>query len=97
MGKYTPGPWTVDKDLLVYCKTDYLITCDITERSYGLVASLSVMNEDSLCNAQLISAAPDLYETLKIILEYPYGDASPLEDPLVIERARAAIRKAEGE
>ena len=46
---------------------------------------------------KLREAAPDLYEALKIILEYPYGDASPLEDPLVIERARAAIRKAEGE
>ena len=42
-------------------------------------------------------AAPDLYEALKIILEYPYSDASPLDDPLVMERARAAIRKAEGE
>ena len=42
-------------------------------------------------------AAPDLYEALKIILEYPYCDASPLDDPLVMERARAAIRKAEGE
>ena len=46
---------------------------------------------------KLREAAPDLYEALKIILEYPYGDASPLDDPLVIERARAAIRKAEGE
>ena len=47
--------------------------------------------------AQLISAAPALFEALKIILEYPYGDASPLDDPLVMEQARAAIRKAEGE
>ena len=46
---------------------------------------------------KLREAAPDLYEALKIILEYPYGDASPLDDPLVMERARAAIRKAEGE
>ena len=46
---------------------------------------------------KLREAAPDLYEALKIILEYPYSDASPLDDPLVMERARAAIRKAEGE
>ena len=46
---------------------------------------------------KLREAAPDLYEALKIILEYPYCDASPLDDPLVMERARAAIRKAEGE
>ena len=46
---------------------------------------------------KLREAAPDLYEALKIILEYPYGDASPLDDQLVMERARAAIRKAEGE
>ena len=46
---------------------------------------------------KLREAAPDLYEALKIVLEYPYGDASPLDDPLVMELARAAIRKAEGE
>ena len=46
---------------------------------------------------KLREAAPDIYEALKIILEYPYGDASPLDDPLVMERARAAIAKAEGE
>ena len=46
---------------------------------------------------KLREAAPDIYEALKIILEYPYCDASPLEDQLVMERARAAIRKAEGE
>ena len=47
-------------------------------------------------SVQLISAAPDLLAALKIILEYPYSDASPLDDPLVMERARAAIAKAEG-
>ena len=94
MSKYTPGPWWIDKNVI---ETNWLICCDIGERNRGYVASLAVTNEDALSNAQLISAAPDLYETLKIILEYPYCDASPLEDPLVMDRARAAIRKAEGE
>ena len=94
MGKYTQGPWWVDKNM---AETDYLICCDISDRNRGYVASLAVTNQDALSNAQLISAAPDLLAALKIILEYPYGDASPLEDPLVMERARAAIRKAEGE
>ena len=92
--KFTPGPWRVDKNVT---ETNYLLCCDISDRNRGYVASLAVTNEDALGNAQLISAAPDLFEALKIILEYPYGDASPLDDPLVIERARAAIRKAEGE
>ena len=92
--KFTPGPWRVDKNVT---ETNYLLCCDISDRNRGYVATLAVTNEDALGNAQLISAAPDLLAALKIILEYPYGDASPLDDPLVMERARAAIRKAEGE
>ena len=65
MGKYTTGPWWVDKNM---AETDYLICCGMVERNRGYVASLSTTNEDSLCNAKLIAAAPDLLEALKAML-----------------------------
>lgn len=90
---FTPGPWDIDKNVT---ETNYLICCDISARNRGYVASLSTTNEDALNNAQLIAAAPDLLEALNLIVSYPYCDASPLEDPLVMKLARAAINKAEG-
>ena len=97
MGKYTPGPWRVDESHIYgpinagkrHVAMANFYNCHDEE--------MRVTRDQQKANTQLISAAPDIYEALKIILEYPYGDASPLEDPLVMERARAAIRKAEGE
>ena len=63
--KYTPGPWTINKNVT---ETNYLLCCDISDRNRGYVANLAVTNEDALSNAQLISAAPDLLEALKEIL-----------------------------
>ena len=97
MSKYTPGPWTFHTEPQPNgCPT-------IGTNSGLMVAQIShsinhsEQRETAISNAQLISAAPDIYEALKIILEYPYGDASPLDDQLVMNQARAAIRKAEGE
>ena len=99
MGKYTPGPW---KHETVFDKIGnpcaYSVwTCNQFGRRNRICVTPDGTTCENMSNAQLIAAAPDIYEALKIILEYPYGDASPLEDPLVIERARAAIRKAGGE
>ena len=97
MGKYTPGPWTVDESHING-------SINAGKRHVALAnfynchdEEMRVTRDQQKANTQLIAAAPDIYEALKIILEYPYGDASPLDDPLVMERARAAIRKAEGE
>ena len=95
--KFTPGPWRVDESHIYgsinagrrHVAMANFYNCHDEE--------VRVTREQQEANAQLISAAPDLFEALKIILEYPYGDASPLDDTLVMERARAAIRKAEGE
>ena len=105
MGKYTPGPWFVDENNDIWRRDPK----ELYENGGGVAGDKplaccykgwhgeGLIGYPAAANAQLISAAPDLYEALKIILEYPYGDASPLDDPLVMERARAAIRKAEGE
>lgn len=42
-------------------------------------------------------AAPNLLAALKEIVEYRGGASSAVEDPYVMERVGAAIRKAEGE
>ena len=99
MSKYTPGPW---KHETIFDKIGNPCAYSVWPCNQSGVRHRICMTPDgttceNLSNAQLISAAPDLFEALKIILEYPYGDASPLDDPLVMERARAAIRKAEGE
>ena len=65
MGKYTPGPWWVDKNM---AETDYLICCGMDDRNRGYVASLATTNDDALSNARLVSAAPDLLEALKAML-----------------------------
>lgn len=48
-------------------------------------------------NARLIAAAPDLLEALQEILGYRGGADNALDDEYVMERARAAIAKAERE
>ena len=97
MGKYTPGSWTVDESYING-------SINAGKRHVALANFYNCHDEEmrvtryqQKANTQLIAAAPDLLAALKIILEYPYCDASPLDDPLVMERARAAIRKAEGE
>lgn len=63
--KYTQGPWWLDTNM---AETDYLICCGMDKRNRGYVANLSTTNDDALCNARLISAAPDLLEALKAML-----------------------------
>ena len=100
--KFTPGPWTFDWEddnrtwAIVKSPTGKIVA-NVNTESGPDIAPLVSDKMPAQANAQLISASPDLFEALKIILEYPYGDASPLDDPLVMERARAAISKAEGE
>lgn len=85
MSKHTPGPW-VSKDTdfgtFVYCERDYLITGPLNERSDG-------------DNARLIAAAPDLLESLTLLVAGIENSVSDTYIPLV--KASAAIAKATGE
>jgi hypothetical protein len=58
--------------------------------------SIAVDWNTKLANARLISAAPELLEALKEIVEYTGGASNALEDPYVMDRVNAAIAKAEG-
>lgn len=100
MSKYTPGPWTIDKNVT---ETNYLICCHISDRNRGYVATLAVTNEDALSNAQLISAAPDLLAALyacTCAMQLKLDFSSRKDEPELVDaldKARAAIRKGEGE
>ncbi len=97
--KFTPGPWKVDpkysRDIQAPDGLDVATCC------------LSILNrkvtteEESIANAALIAAAPDMYEALEAaILEYgkPGGPWNVPSSPGTwIDKAKAAIVKARGE
>ncbi len=100
--KSTPGPWTIDSDIA----STYAPWADIhSENDNTLVACLGTegISRDALAaNARLIAAAPDLLESLKLLID--------MAEPLVLEGepqfgqeairrfrlAKRAIAKAEG-
>lgn len=94
MNKYTPGPWRVkdlDHKTLVTAIND--IGHDVVICRVG--GSDSDMSLD-LDNAKLISAAPELLQTLEILLEVTKNIMS---NDVVWARSGAldAIKKARGE
>lgn len=80
---HTPGPWRLDK------WNGYLLSSE----------NISIVKFDvsrtRLQDAQLIAAAPDLLKALDAIInddaEYPQIDSK------LVDKARAAIKKARGE
>ena len=74
--KHTPAPWVVGRAGEVYSKPRYESVCIVLQTV-----------PQGAANAALISAAPELLEALKLLLE-----AGDHEWPA----ARAAIAKAEG-
>ena len=92
--KWTPGPWTVDRPSDQNQRMHV-----VREFNWRLVASMENCNkflayaDETRANANLISAAPDLYDALKETLEI----AARNESGDYIERANAAMRKARGE
>lgn len=85
--KWTPGPWEWDD-----CVWGY----DPNEQAPWLVqkdSGVPVLRGEIRCaraNAHLIAAAPELYEALEMMLEFPKAGPST-------STARAALAKARGE
>ena len=83
MTKHTPGPW-------LYWRSERVARFFIDAHDGSLIA------EDALeADARLIAAAPDLLASLKEMLEV-YGWDDRLRSLNMLERAKAAIAKAEG-
>ena len=106
MGKYTPGPWArydnggETEDGFVYGSGYATTIWGPKGPGYGAIAKFGYTpNEESIANAQLCSAAPEMLEALKEALE-ALERADDYGVPglgRIIDAAYAAIRKAEGE
>lgn len=90
--RFTPGPWQILRSADNYPYQIADDTGDLVTRWGFLIKPASPMAE---ANAALIAAAPDLYEALRELFATldPERPGSPGS---TLEKARAAIAKAEG-
>ena len=96
---YTPKPWVVgEPNKGPVSGTVPVHTADYMEsyRSGQLVCSVYGTAAFSSANARLISAAPDLYEALRDIVDAADGTGWDQLDA-TFTQARAALKKARGE
>lgn len=97
--KFTPGPWRViDSHDGPYVRSKGGLIAGGVRTSHwpGQDERYLAELEERVANARLISAAPDLYEALKAIMD----DVEPTEFALsshIRDAARSALAKARGE
>jgi hypothetical protein len=95
--KWTPGPWKADMGLVTGMESRNRFkgtpSLDIFDANEWPVE----LSDEAVANAHLIASAPDLYEALNEILNYSGGADHATDDPYVMDRARAAFSKAQGE
>lgn len=93
MSEFTKGPWAVFGDW------------GITDIGGRFIAQFEPLSDDissgnsseSFANANLIAAAPDMYETLQSIINTWDGPLYRHEMAPNIDKARKALAKARGE
>ena len=83
MLKYTPGPWKVSRS---YDKSIEILGPDAE------VSNDDVDPVEALANARLIAAAPDLFESLQLLVDHIVAGEVQDGD---CERGLAALRKAQ--
>lgn len=88
MGEYTPGPWTSGESYLADHGREFEVS---TEERRGVW----VAKTQSLADARLIAAAPDLLEAVTEYLEW--GPMSNSDRYIFEQKFRKAIAKAKGE
>ena len=91
MSKHTPGPWIQDKWGHVRQKNGPVVP-------FGAVTLAMSNNDEIRANDRLVCAAPDLLDALRDVISWvPGAGAWHTDAPIkAVERARAAIAKAEG-
>lgn len=123
--KYTPGPWMVephsDQDEVVNVVSQYEVMPDGIKRAHWIAELDAQIDFDSdveqqlvevNANAHLISAAPELYEVVRMVanssmcgtksdppeswIGWQFSQGGINAAYRVLEKARAAIAKAEG-
>lgn len=106
--KWTPGPWVVSdsQDEVSVCMgtaidSPYEYTCGHVWQTPDVYWSEA--DKEDIANAQLIAAAPDLYEALEDMLSgwkyirESHGDLYGVGWDRAQNKARAALAKARGE
>jgi glycine cleavage system regulatory protein len=84
MTKHTPGPWQITTDFINVFNEDAIQIASLDSQG-----SPDIGVEESLANAYLISAAPEMLAVLKKVLP-------ELDDPNLMWEVSDAIDKAEG-
>jgi hypothetical protein len=86
--KPTPGPWTIE----AHHRGSYVIQPNVTWLTFPANKS-----SESLANARLIAAAPDLYHALWLARSYAYKTGMSTAYPHEWEKMNQALAKAKGE
>jgi len=99
--KFIPGPWAVDPDDRPGMEhNNFVVLADAPHMRICFMAHNGPKHQDVFdATAQLIAAAPDLYEALKpfaAALDRRESDDWPLMTMADLRRAAAALAKAEG-
>jgi len=88
-GRFTPGPWVVQKDGSLLCGETYRDLSGVSRQKH--VARAYMRKND----AHLIAAAPEMYAALSAFSDaIKVGGKDELREAL--EMARASLAKAEG-
>lgn len=109
--KWTPGPWTAANGFVhqsdeqrAACVERVPNWCEIIGGNYPMPEGFSVSGHCGLANAQLIGAAPELYEALDTLLaaeiavgDEPDSNLAWSKMHIARDRATAALAKARGE
>lgn len=90
--KHTPGPWvkTIDRD------GDFLISSNSGEYDITTIFQWEDVPDESIANARLIAAAPELLEALDGLIRDHDDPMSASTSKWFWDQARAAITKATG-
>lgn len=93
--KFTPGPWVVNP---ITAQVDVMRDDGPLPICLMLWPTKVRSEAETEANANLIAAAPEMYESLRSIVEnwdFEHGD-TPVYDPDIV-MAREALKKARGE
>jgi hypothetical protein len=98
MSKHTPGPWTFG-----HWGDDFWVSPDssgLTQKVARVTWGMGEERKEGRENARLIAAAPELLEALSGLVDaceaHNSANGREMVDRHALERARAAIAKAEG-
>lgn len=93
--KATPGPWLVD-DMTVYALQDsvWMGLPSKENRFFACVQGPKCPADELEANANLIAAAPEMYEALQAFID---NSSCQVNFPHECEAAEAVLQKARGE